>query len=494
MTWPFPRGICTPPIAGACMLSNSWRRCLRDLRPREGRPPGRPNAPWVPLRPRPPPGRPPPPPPGRGPPPGPPPGRHAGRRHRAPPPGPPRAPPGRGPAPGPPPAGAAAGAATAGTRARRHAARARPRATGPRAAGPLHVSRAGTAGRGASGPRATRPACRGPAGPRRAGRARAARGEAHAGRGRAVRVVTGPGAGARRWPCAGPRRARARGGRRRAGRSGPRARAGPGRVPLGGRGCRRRVRERRRDRRRGGGGSARLPGGYLAPLARRRRAAGPAGDGAGGTGRAGAAAPPAAATWSASAFRLPFCSSAPAGTAACGRAAAFLAGACFGASAENASLSLRTTGASIVEDADRTNSPISWSLAITALLSTPNSFASSYTRTFATALPYLVRLIPDPCRRRPGAHAPAGVRLCCSSPRSHQALITIGSCFPGNAVPVAALAGRAGQLGQPAPGSPHRCARYSPSAPVTTDPGRRSARANARRRPACSKHFWLRCR
>jgi hypothetical protein len=43
----------------------------------------------------------------------------------------------------------------------------------------------------------------------------------------------------------------------------------------------------------------------------------------------------------------------------------------------NASLSLRTTGASIVEDADRTNSPISWSLAITALLSTPNSFASS---------------------------------------------------------------------------------------------------------------------
>jgi hypothetical protein len=54
-----------------------------------------------------------------------------------------------------------------------------------------------------------------------------------------------------------------------------------------------------------------------------------------------------------------------------------------------ASFSLRTTGASIVDDADRTNSPISWSLAITALLSTPNSFASSYTRTFATALPLL---------------------------------------------------------------------------------------------------------
>src|SRR5260370_266227 len=65
------------------------------------------------------------------------------------------------------------------------------------------------------------------------------------------------------------------------------------------------------------------------------------------------------------------------------------AGACLGCWVANASLSLRTTGASIVEDAERTNSPISWSLAITALLSTPNSFASSYTRTFATALPLL---------------------------------------------------------------------------------------------------------
>jgi len=43
----------------------------------------------------------------------------------------------------------------------------------------------------------------------------------------------------------------------------------------------------------------------------------------------------------------------------------------------NAVSSLRTTGASIVEDAERTNSPSSWSLAMTTLLSTPNSFASS---------------------------------------------------------------------------------------------------------------------
>jgi hypothetical protein len=64
------------------------------------------------------------------------------------------------------------------------------------------------------------------------------------------------------------------------------------------------------------------------------------------------------------------------------------------ASPANASLSLRTTGASIVDDADRTNSPISVSLAITALLSTPNSFASSYTRTFATTLPCLGPYLP----------------------------------------------------------------------------------------------------
>src|SRR5438067_4217441 len=87
-TWPLPRGTCTPPIVGACMLSNSWRRCFFDFRPRDGRPPGRPKAPWVPLRPRPPP-------PGRG---GPPP---APARGAPPPPGPP--PPGRGPPPPPGP-------------------------------------------------------------------------------------------------------------------------------------------------------------------------------------------------------------------------------------------------------------------------------------------------------------------------------------------------------------------------------------------------------
>lgn len=85
--------------------------------------------------------------------------------------------------------------------------------------------------------------------------------------------------------------------------------------------------------------------------------------------------------------------------------------------APNASVSLRTTGASMVEDAERTNSPISWSLAMTTLLSTPNSLASSYTRTFATALPYSAR--------EAGYAVRTVATLTSSSPRAHQALIAI---------------------------------------------------------------------
>jgi hypothetical protein len=61
-----------------------------------------------------------------------------------------------------------------------------------------------------------------------------------------------------------------------------------------------------------------------------------------------------------------------------GALAAFFAGAGAGAGASaNASFNFRTTGASMVEDADRTNSPRSPSFARTTLLSTPNSLASS---------------------------------------------------------------------------------------------------------------------
>jgi hypothetical protein len=60
-------------------------------------------------------------------------------------------------------------------------------------------------------------------------------------------------------------------------------------------------------------------------------------------------------------------------------AAAFLAARFFvaGGFFSKSSASRRTTGASIVEDADRTNSPMSFSLVRTTLLVTPSSFASS---------------------------------------------------------------------------------------------------------------------
>ncbi len=82
-----------------------------------------------------------------------------------------------------------------------------------------------------------------------------------------------------------------------------------------------------------------------------------------------------------------------------------------------ASVNLRTTGASIVEDADRTNSPSSWSLAMTALLSTPNSLASSYTRTLATSL-----LLGPGCGRTVATSW-------AYSSRAHRVLIAISTYF-----------------------------------------------------------------
>src|SRR5699024_3088608 len=57
-----------------------------------------------------------------------------------------------------------------------------------------------------------------------------------------------------------------------------------------------------------------------------------------------------------------------------------------GAESAKASLTRRTTGASRVEEAERTNSPKSWSFSRTFLLVVPSSFASSWTRGFATVL------------------------------------------------------------------------------------------------------------
>jgi hypothetical protein len=156
-----------------------------------------------------------------------------------------------------------------------------------------------------------------------------------------------------------------------------------------------------------GNGTGGLPGDPSAP----RSAAGAVAAGLAGSTAAGAGLTSAAGATGAAGLRplvAPCPSSAAATAGATGAAAerppaVWLARACLGCWAANASLSLRTTGASIVEDADRTNSPISWSLAITALLSTPNSLASSYTRTFATALPLLGPDSPDPSAGRGSA-------------------------------------------------------------------------------------------
>lgn len=80
------------------------------------------------------------------------------------------------------------------------------------------------------------------------------------------------------------------------------------------------------------------------------------------------------------------------------RLAVFASAACFQA-APCSSVSRRTTGGSTVDDADLTNSPILESASSTCLLGTPNSLASSWTRTFATVL-LLGRSEPGPGRNR----------------------------------------------------------------------------------------------
>src|SRR4051812_36656465 len=102
-------------------------------------------------------------------------------------------------------------------------------------------------------------------------------------------------------------------------------------------------------------------------------------------GRAGIAVPPSSAAGASGAAAGASSTGAVPGEltgAAFGAAlVAFLgAGAGAGAAAGKASRSLRATGASMVEEADLTNSPFSFNQARTFLLSRPSSFASSWTR------------------------------------------------------------------------------------------------------------------
>jgi hypothetical protein len=176
----------------------------------------------------------------------------------------------------------------------------------------------------------------------------------------------------------------------------------------------------------------------------------------------------------------------------------------------NASFSRRTTGASMVDDAERTNSPISWSLAITALLSTPNSLASSYTRTFATTLPLFG---PGECR---ASQPVRGVRLRPASVSAvHRRVLIERSSqsqpvFPAPHVPLAHPARRtesnpacnaacshripAGPSGGVRAATPQVCVRYLTSSPSASGPVTRSALGIARRRLARSTQSRLGCR
>lgn len=137
----------------------------------------------------------------------------------------------------------------------------------------------------------------------------------------------------------------------------------------------------------------------------------------------------------------------------------------------SASVSLRTTGASIVEDAERTNSPSSWSLAMTTLLSTPNSLASSYTRTFATSL------LLGPGYRRTVATSWA------YSSRTHRVLIAISTYFQLARYLTARLSVPFSFYGVAVACSTNRL-----SADVPSGARPRKARGNARRRTARARH------
>jgi len=125
------------------------------------------------------------------------------------------------------------------------------------------------------------------------------------------------------------------------------------------------------------------------------------------------------------------------------------------------------------------------------LLSTPNSFASSYTRTFATALPLLGPARPDPSAGRGSACSVRRQLLLFIAACSSVAHRNLSLLSPGRVAPALPFVRPSGSWpGRPGPDS----TRYSASLPVPNGPGRRSARANARRRCACSKHPWLGCR
>ncbi len=223
---------------------------------------------------------------------------------------------------------------------------------------------------------------------------------------------------------------------------------------------------------RGPGGAGR--GGWPAGVgaagegARSAAGAGRAGPGTGPLGRAGAGA--------AGAGPAELAGAGAAEVAVGGAGAATRAGGCgaaggAAAAGGKASRSLRTTGASTVEEADLTNSPCSFSQVRTFLLSIPSSLASSWTR----ALPGTVLLL-GPGLPWPGCYC-MGVLIGEDSSGVHSAVDPL-SC------------GRWKGVGGALRCSPATCSR---TGATSSGPARRRARGNARRFSARSTQRGSRC-
>jgi hypothetical protein len=188
-------------------------------------------------------------------------------------------------------------------------------------------------------------------------------------------------------------------------------------------------------------GGAALGGAVVGLLA---AALGAAAGGAAGAG-AGAAAPRASAAGGAPAADGAAAAPDPVAAGFAADLAAALAG---DLAAGKLSRSLRTTGASTVDDALLTNSPSSLSLASTSLLGTPSSFASSCTR----ALPATGLLVSRPAGHRSTSFVTGATR---SSLTLHCRLIRIDLLSPGSPSPDPSVVATA----QSAPAPPRRRAR-----------------------------------
>jgi hypothetical protein len=151
-----------------------------------------------------------------------------------------------------------------------------------------------------------------------------------------------------------------------------------------------------------------------------------------------------------------------------------------GADAAKPSRRRRATGASTVLDADLTNSPISFSLASTVLLSTPSSFASSCTR----ALPATALLTLEVVRA-----APAATSLVHLKPGHFRDFI-VCSCWSS----YLAWSGGASTPPSVAPYGVQTARTCSANSAVSRTPTRRNARPNARRRSASAKQAGSGCR